>query len=92
MYSFYLQGNIPIYTAKRKWFDSNQDQNQDHFSSGYMREYCNWETFQANCTRGHTIMMTTAKYGRMKFGRCIPEGYRPDGKMFDIGCAANIIR
>ncbi len=65
---------------------------QDYFSSGFKHEYCNWETFQANCTHGHVIFMTHAQYGRMKFGRCIRRGYGDDGKLFDIGCASDIMK
>ncbi len=62
------------------------------FSTGFLREYCNWETFKANCTHGHVIMMTEAQYGRMKFGRCIRKTYDDSGKPVDVGCKQDIIK
>ncbi len=62
------------------------------FQTGFLREYCNWEIFKANCTHGHVIMMTEAKYGRMKFGRCIRKTYDDSGKPVDVGCKQNIIK
>ncbi len=55
------------------------------FCSGFKREFCNWETFNANCTRGHVIMMTAAQYGRMRFGRCIRRAYDDDHNPLDVG-------
>ena len=61
-------------------------------SADLKRDYCNWETFSAQCSPGHTILMTTANYGRMHLGRCIPETYDREGKPSVIGCAENIMR
>ncbi len=61
-------------------------------SADLKRDYCNWETFSAQCAPGHTILMTTANYGRMGLGRCIPETYDREGKPSVIGCAENIMR
>ena len=34
------------------------------------REYCKWEIFNATCRRpDHVIIMRSARYGRMRFGR-----------------------
>ncbi len=49
--------------------------------------YCNWETFNASCTRGHVVMMMSAKYGRMRMNRCFHEKTN-----FNLGCAADILR
>ncbi len=62
-------------------------------SIGFVREFCNWETFMANCTNGYVIQMTSARYGRMKFGRCIKNFLNPETlKPVDIGCSENIIK
>ncbi len=57
------------------------------FDSDLIREYCNWETFEGRCTQGHVIMMTSARYGRMKFGRCLHEA-----AAHIVGCQDDIIR
>ena len=36
-------------------------------------EYCLRETFEAHCSDNEVIMMTQAKFGRMKIGRCVAE-------------------
>ena len=47
-------------------------------------EYCQWETFNATCSEANeTISITSARYGRMSVGRCLPDNYM-------IGCAANV--
>ncbi|ESN98665.1 hypothetical protein HELRODRAFT_162115 [Helobdella robusta] len=33
-------------------------------------DYCLYETFVATCPRDHVIVMTSAKYGRIRSGRC----------------------
>ena len=42
-------------------------------------EYCQWERFNASCPGGAddsaVILMTSGRYGRMRFGRCM----RDDG-------------
>jgi len=56
-------------------------------SDGQLREYCQWETFEARCpSDDQVILITDAIYGRMAYGRCIrPEyGY--------IGCKTNVRR
>ena len=59
-----------------------------HPSTGsLLRDYCNWETFQASCDQGHVIMMTSAKYGRMRLGRCFHE---TSSKI--VGCQDDIIK
>ena len=60
--------------------------------SDFTREYCNWETFTAQCKQGAVVMMTSANYGRMRFGRCIRKTYDDSGNPVDIGCDEDIIR
>jgi len=33
--------------------------------------YCETETFNASCTSGHVILMTHARYGRMRLNRSV---------------------
>lgn len=58
-------------------------------------EYCQWETFNATCTAdrdvtggvfiSHVIVMMSARYGRMRFGRCMREDHG------SAGCAADVL-
>lgn len=52
-------------------------------SSGVL-EYCKWETFNATCEPGSVVVMQSAKYGRMRQGRCASTD------VF-IGCAADVL-
>ena len=63
-------------------------------NSGLVREYCNWETFKAQCNKpGEVILMKSAHYGRMKYGRCILKSMDIDTKKHhEIGCSENIIK
>ncbi len=68
---------------------------REHYQFSYLdllRDYCNWETFQAQCKPGNVILITAASYGRMKFGRCVQKLYDEHGKHAMIGCQENIIR
>jgi len=38
---------------------------------GAISEYCQLETFRARCRHGDVVVMTTARFGRMRVGRCI---------------------
>ena len=63
------------------------------FYSDILREYCNWETFNAQCRPGAVILMTSARYGRMKYGRCIRRTMDLDTKKpTEIGCSEDIIK
>ncbi len=53
--------------------------------AGEVKEVCQWETFNATCSPGHVIMITSARYGRMRMGRCVRKSYDT------IGCAADIM-
>jgi len=40
-----------------------------------MQEYCQWETFNATCSGPNEIVLiTAARYGRMRVSRCISQG------------------
>jgi len=47
-------------------------------------EYCQWETFNATCERGSVVLMQSARYGRMRHGRCA------DTDVY-IGCSADVL-
>lgn len=48
-------------------------------------DYCQWETFEASCpSSNQVIMVMSARYGRMKFGRCMREDHG------SVGCAADV--
>jgi len=48
-------------------------------------DYCQWETFEASCASSdRVIMVTSARYGRMRFGRCMREDHG------SVGCAADV--
>ncbi len=58
-----------------------------HMHSDLLREYCNWETFNATCPRGEVILVTSARYGWMKMGRCLHVA-----ASHIVGCQEDIIR
>jgi len=53
----------------------------------HLGEYCHFETFNASCEHlsDHVIVMTSARYGRMKFGRCMREDHG------SVGCSADVL-
>ncbi len=59
-----------------------------------MREYCNWETFRAECKEpNQVVLMTSAHYGRMRYGRCVGKTMDVDTKeVHEMGCSENIIK
>jgi len=46
-------------------------------------EYCQWENFNATCGHNEVILITSAYYGRMRVGRCVPYDYY-------VGCSTNV--
>ena len=46
-------------------------------------EFC-WETFNATCTDNEVILLKTARYGRMRLGRCLTRDYY-------VGCSADVL-
>jgi len=49
-------------------------------------EHCQDESFKAACQPGQVVVMETARYGRMRIGRCVKRnlGY--------LGCAVDALR
>jgi len=47
--------------------------------------YCETEAFNASCELGSAILMTHARYGRMRLSRCVRHDYG------HVGCAADVI-
>ena len=40
------------------------------------RAFCQWQTVDLNCTEpGHVLLVLSARYGRMKVGRCVTKNY-----------------
>lgn len=48
-------------------------------------DYCSTESFHAHCPSGTVVLMTSARYGRMRLGRCV----RVDFGF--IGCSTDVI-
>ena len=63
-----------------------------HLDSDLRREYCNWETFRAQCKPGEVVLVTSAHYGRMHSGRCVEQKFDNDGNPDPMGCSEDIIR
>ena len=47
-------------------------------------EFCQWDIFNAICGEGEVIVMRTARYGRMKLGKCLTTDYF-------VGCSADVL-
>ena len=43
-------------------------------------DYCLWQSFNATCPVGTTILMTHANYGRMRRNHCV------NNEQINIGC------
>jgi len=53
------------------------------FCTAGLREFCQFDQFEANCESDEVVLIEAARYGRMRSGRCISgEGY--------IGCSADV--
>jgi hypothetical protein len=48
------------------------------------KEYCYYDTFDARCPDGEVVVMTTAVYGRMRFGRCVKTNFGYIGCFTDV--------
>jgi len=57
----------------------------DNIAGPDLQEYCQWETFNASCGSDEVILMHSARYGRMRFGRCMKEDHG------SAGCAAVVL-
>ena len=59
----------------------------------FFAEFCNAETFRAQCDVNEVIVMTSAVYGRMALGRCVEEdvgflGCHNDARdVMDVECS-----
>ncbi len=51
-----------------------------------VRDYCQFESFNASCPSDSVVVMETAQYGRMRFGRCVDRDYGY------VGCSANVLQ
>ena len=49
------------------------------------RDYCQFDIFNATCPDTAVILMKSARYGRMKVGRCVQGNYG------FIGCAKDVL-
>ena len=47
-------------------------------------DYCLLESFEPSCPPGSVILMLSARYGRMRVGRCLSRDYY-------VGCSADVI-
>jgi len=63
--------------------------------AGNLREYCQLETFSARCRHGDVIVMTTARFGRMRVGKCIDASERSSALQKvdpnSLGCYADVL-
>ena len=50
-----------------------------------IEEFCNMETFEAKCNEKEVVVMDTARYGRMRLGRCVKKNYG------NIGCVKDVL-
>ena len=49
------------------------------------RAFCRWQMLDINCTAGHAILVMSARYGRMKVGRCVAKNYGY------VGCSVDVV-
>ena len=59
-----------------------------------VHEYCNGEDFQPRCAGNDVIAMLSARYGRMKVGRCVEEETGFESMLEDpryLGCFADVL-
>jgi len=57
-------------------------------------EYCNGEAFEPRCTGNDVIVMLSARYGRMKLGRCVEEEPGFESMLENpryLGCFADVL-
>ncbi len=50
-----------------------------------LKEYCQFEKFNATCRSDEVVIMKAALYGRMQFGRCVDRDYGY------VGCSKNVL-
>ena len=54
-------------------------------ASAPLADFCDAETFHAECQMNEVIVMETARYGRMKMGRCV------ETAMGFVGCFRDVL-
>jgi len=88
----YIQ-DLQVYTGETLSDDDGSDNGV--LCVGDVVEYCQLETFSVRCRHGDVIVMTTARFGRMRVGKCIDGGaysdsiIKQDGKT--LGCYADVL-
>ena len=50
-----------------------------------IKEYCETDAFNATCGQDEVILLTHARYGRMRVGRCVKMDYG------HVGCASDVL-
>ena len=50
----------------------------------YFSEYCSFEKFSAQCLPDEIVLMTSARFGRMRTGNCVTSD-------LDLGCGADVM-
>ncbi len=85
------ESRIQCEAITRKYVSIPHEQKQEfQFSDLYFlfsepQEYCQFEHFNVSCPEGSLLLMTKARYGRMKVGKCVRGDYGY------IGCAADVL-
>ena len=54
-----------------------------------LAEYCQWEQLEITCQSDEVIMISSAFYGRMQYGRCIRRDYGYVGCYADVRALAD---
>lgn len=54
-------------------------------SSENLSSFCETETFNATCPHDHVVLITYARYGRMRLSRCVKLDYG------HVGCSADVM-
>ena len=50
-----------------------------------VQEYCAWDVFRASCQPHQVVVMTGARYGRMRIGSCVKKDFG------FIGCQSDVV-
>ena len=49
-----------------------------------VREFCEWESMELTCEPNAVLIVHSARYGRMRLGRCVTQSYG------NIGCKTDV--
>ena len=55
------------------------------FALSVKGEYCSKDKFNATCASDEVLLMHSAKFGRMRFGKCMKEDHG------HVGCSADVL-